>query len=489
MTKMKEKLIVEENSNNSSYLLPKNVRENMKVDGRIIADKEMLEHIEEEAIQQLTNVAMLPGIISPVCAMPDAHWGYGLPMGSVAAFDAKEGIISSGLCGFDINCGINLVKTDLTEEDLKQGDKINQLLDKIYEKVPVGVGTKNGVQLTDEMLNEVMTKGCKWCVEHGLGDKEDLKNIEENGCMEGADPSKVGFLAKKRGLKQLGTLGAGNHFLEIQKVSEIFDKEFAKKYEITKKGQICIMIHTGSRGLGHQIATDYLKIQEKAVKKYNINIPDEQLACAPANSEEAQDYFSAMKCAVNYSFANRLVLTQRIREAFEEVFGKSWKELGIKTVYGLCHNVVKKEKFKVKNGVLADSNDTDSDCKEIELYVHRKGATRSYPDQPVIIAGSMGTSSWLMKGTKESLGITFGSSAHGAGRAMSRNSALKEFDGNKIKKELKEMNIESRAPTALSLAEEAPKAYKDVDLVIESVHKANVSKKVIELKPLGVIKG
>lgn len=476
MTKIKNKLNKE---SKFTYILPKEIRNGMNVNGRILASKEMLEYIEDEAIQQLTNVAMLPGILEPVCAMPDAHWGYGLPMGSVAAFSTENGIISAGLCGFDINCGINLIRTNMTIDEFQP--KINELLDKLYEKVPVGVGSKNGVQLNDEELNKVMIQGCKWCVENNLGDPEDLKHIEENGCMEGADPSKVSELAKKRGKKQLGTLGAGNHFLEIQKISDICDKETAKKWGLTKPDQICIMIHTGSRGLGHQIASDYLKIQEESVEKYNIKLPDKQLACSPANSKEGLDYFDAMKCAVNYSFANRLIITQRVRESFEEVFEKSWKEMDINTIYGLCHNVVKKE-----NHVITNKN---GNKKEVECFVHRKGATRAFPDQPVIIAGSMGTSSWLLKGTKNSMNVSFGSSAHGAGRAMSRNAALSKFDGKDIKQELKSQNIESRAPTPKSLAEEAPLAYKDVDLVIETVHSADVSTKVVELKPVGVIKG
>ncbi|MFT4303097.1 MAG: RtcB family protein [Candidatus Woesearchaeota archaeon] len=467
----KEKLI---QINDFEWRLPKEVRPGMNVDGRIFASKEMLNHIEEEAIQQLTNVAMLPGVMESVCAMPDAHWGYGLPMGSVAAFDSKKGIISSGLCGFDINCGIMLLRTNLTLKDIKP--KLSELMDALYAKIPVGVGTKGGIELNYDKLEQVITKGNKWCVDNGIGCKEDLKNTEENGHMAGADPKKVSDLAKKRGLKQLGTLGAGNHFIEIQRANEIFDKDFAKKCGITKKDQICIMIHSGSRGLGHQIATDYLKIQEDSLNKYGIKVPDKQLACSPGSSKEGKDYYSAMICAVNYSFSNRLAMAHRVREVFQEIFKKSWKDMDIHTVYHLCHNVVKKEKYVI-------------DGKEKELYVHRKGATRSFPNQPVIIAGSMGTSSWLLRGTKDSMTKCFGSSAHGAGRAMSRHSALKEFKGNKIKNELSKQGIESRAPNPLSLAEEAPKAYKDVDLVIESVHGANISTKVVELKPVGVIKG
>jgi tRNA-splicing ligase RtcB (3'-phosphate/5'-hydroxy nucleic acid ligase) len=460
--------------NDFEWLLPKSVRSGMKVDGKIIASNEMIKYIEDEAINQLTNVAMLPGVINPVCAMPDAHWGYGLPMGSVAAFDAKEGVISSGLCGFDINCGINLIRTNLKYKDIKE--KLPELMDELYKKIPVGVGTKNGLKLSYEQLDELMVRGAKWCIDNNIGIPNDLENMEENGCMEGADPAKVSPLAKKRGLPQAGTLGAGNHFIELQRVNKIHDKEFAKKCGINEEDQVCIMIHSGSRGFGHQIATDYLKIQEKAVEKYKIKIPDRQLACAPAQSEEGQSYYAAMKCAVNFSFANRLVMTQKIREVFETIFNKSSESMDIKTVYGICHNVVKLERFNI-------------DGKERELFVHRKGATRSYPDQPVIIAGSMGTSSWLLKGTEEALQKSFGSSAHGAGRAMSRHAALKEFRGEQIKKDLSALNIESRAPNAQSFAEEAPKAYKDVDIVIESVHGANISLKTVELKPIGVIKG
>jgi tRNA-splicing ligase RtcB len=460
--------------NDNEWLLPKSVREGMLVDGKIIASEEMLKHIEEEAIQQLTNVAMLPGIVEPVCAMPDAHWGYGLPMGSVAAFDIKDGVISSGLCGFDINCGINLVRTNLTVDDLK--GKMEELMDALYRKIPVGVGGRNGIKIDSKQLDEVLSKGTVWCVENGYGTEDDRANMEEKGYMQGADPSKVSKLAKERGLKQIGTLGSGNHFIEVQKVAKIFDSAFAKKVGITKEGQVCIMIHSGSRGLGHQVATDYLKIQEEAIKKYGIKIPDQQLSCAPAHSDEGMDYYKAMKCAVNYSFANRLVMTHWIREVFQEVLKKKWQDMDINTVYGLCHNVVKQERLKI-NG------------KNRDVFVHRKGATRSYPDQPVIIAGSMGTSSWLLKGTEYALGASFGSSAHGAGREMSRNEALSKFRGNQIKKELAEMNILSRAPGPESLAEEAPLAYKDVDLVIETVHNANISLKVAKLEPLGVIKG
>lgn len=465
---MKEKL---EKINDFEWLLPKTVRQGMNVNGKVIASKKLLDSaIEDDAVQQLTNVAMLPGVVEPVIGLPDMHWGYGLPMGSVAAFDAEQGIISSGLCGFDINCGINLIRTNLTEKQVRE--KIKELVSALYDAVPVGVGSKGKLRLTDNELEEVMVNGLKWAVDKGYGIEDDIKNTEENGMMKGAEPSKVSDMAKKRGKPQLGTLGAGNHFLEIQRVDEIYDEVQAKKWGLNEKGQVLIMLHCGSRGFGHQIASDYLKIQEKAVQKYNIKIPDKQLVCAPANSKEGQDFYAAMKCAVNYSFTNRLVMTQWIRETFEKVFSGSWEDMDLKTLYGICHNIVKKEKFNGK-----------------ELYVHRKGATRSYPGLPVLIAGSMGTASYLLVGTETALKKSFGSSAHGAGRSMSRHKALRDFRGEQISKELLAKGIISKATSWRSLAEEAPLAYKDVDEVIESVQGAGISLKVARMTPIGVIKG
>jgi len=391
--------------NDYEWILPKSVRTGMNVDAKLIANKVILDQIEEDAIHQLTNVSMLPGVVEPVLAMPDAHFGYGLPMGSVAAFDTDNGIISSGLCGFDINCGINLIRTNLTKSDVISKSK--DLVEELYNKIPVGVGGKGKLRLQKEELDEVLTGGLNWAVKNGYGTKHDIEHTEENGCMPGASPEHVSDLAKKRGGPQLGTLGAGNHFLEVQSAEEIFDQVTAEKWGITKPDQILIMLHCGSRGLGHQIASDYLKVQESAVKKYNIDIPDKQLACAPSSSDEGKNFFSAMKCAVNYSFTNRLVMTQWIREVFEKVFDSTSDAMDMKTIYGICHNVIKEETHTV-NG------------EKRKLYVHRKGATRSYPDEQVLIAGSMGTSSYLCKGTQKAMEISFGSSAHGAGRQMSR---------------------------------------------------------------------
>lgn len=395
-------------------------------------------------------------------------------MGAVSAFDAEEGIISSGLCGFDINCGINSIRTNLTFEEVKA--KINELIPALFDAIPCGVGSKGKLRLTPDELDEVLVKGCNWAVKNGYGVKDDIEHMEENGMMKGADPSKISALAKQRGCPQLGTLGAGNHFLEIQKVTDIYDKEFAKKLGVTDKDQVLIMLHCGSRGFGHQVATDYLKIQEQAVKKYNIWIPDRQLVCAPANSEEGRDYFAAMKCAVNYSFTNRLVMTQWIRETFEKVFGKSWEDMGMHTIYGICHNVVKLEEHTIGG-------------KKKKVFVHRKGATRAFPDIPVLIAGTMGTASFILKGTQTAMEKTFGSSCHGAGRAMSRHAAIKKFWGETIKKELAEKGIIAKATHPKVLSEEAPGAYKKVDEVVESVHGAGISSKVCRMEPIGVCKG
>ncbi len=469
---MKDKL---KKINDYEYILPKTARKEMNVAGKLVANKPIYDAMEDGAIEQLSNVCCLPGVIEPVCALPDAHFGYGLPMGAVAAFDAEEGIISSGLCGFDINCGVNSIRTNLSFDEIKE--KAKELVDTLFKAVPCGVGSKGKLRLEDNQLDEVLKNGCKWAVENGYGVKEDLINMEENGAMEDADPAKVSDLAKKRGKPQCGTLGAGNHFLEIQKVSDIFDDNVANKWGIKDKNQILVMLHCGSRGLGHQIASDYLKIQEQAVKKYNIWLPDKQLACAPANSKEGQDYFAAMKCGVNYSFTNRLVMTQWIRETFEKIFNKDWESMDMHTVYGICHNVVKKEQHKV-NG------------EKRELFVHRKGATRSFPGQPVLLAGSMGTSSYLLEGTETAMEKTFGSSAHGAGRAMSRHGALKSFRGEKVSQELlHHKGIVTKSPSPKSIAEEAPGAYKDVESVIDSVHNSGISKKIVRVEPVGVLKG
>lgn len=468
---MKEKL---KKINEYEWELDKNVRPRMNVKAKIIGNKNIVNSLEDTAIEQLTNVACLPGVIEPVVGLPDMHWGYGLPMGAVSAFDYENGIISSGLCGFDINCGVNSIRTNLTYDEIKP--KLKELISTLFKNIPCGVGSKGRLKLTYDQLDQVLTRGIDWAIENGFGTKEDKEHMEEGGRMEGGDPSKVSDLAKKRGLQQLGTLGAGNHFLEIQRVSDIYDKKKAKEWGIESKDQIVLMLHCGSRGLGHQVATDYLKIQEQAVKKYNIWLPDRQLACAPSQSKEGQDYFSAMKCAVNYSFTNRLVMTQWIRETFEKVFGRDWESMDMKTIYGLCHNVVKLEEHII-NG------------EKRKVFVHRKGSTRSFPNDPVLIAGSMGTSSYILKGTEKSMEKTFGSTVHGAGRVMSRHSAIRKFWGGKVKEDLASKGIIAQSTHPKVLAEEAPDAYKNVDDVIESVHGIGISLKVTRVVPVGVCKG
>ena len=480
---MKDKL---EKITEVEYLIQKGLRKEMRVDARMIATDKIINAAEDEAIKQLTNVACLPGVVEPVFGMPDIHWGYGLPMGAVGAFDSEEGVISCGCTGFDINCGIRMIKTNLTYNEIKP--KLNQLINVLFQKVPTGVGSKGKLRLSKDQLEEVLVNGAKWAVENNYAEKEDLQHMEEYGCIEGANTDKISDLAKKRGLPQLGTLGAGNHFLEIQKVDQIIDPETAKVFGVDDKDQIIIMLHCGSRGLGHQIATDYLKLHEKAVEKYDIWLPDKQLVCAPANSQEGQDYFGAMKGGVNYAFCNRTVMTDWIRESFEKVFERSRDEMDMKLIYDVCHNICKLEEHEV-NG------------EKRKLYVHRKGATRSLPaghelvpetykkvGQPVLIAGSMGTASYILVGGEEAK-RTFYSSCHGAGRVMSRSKAIRDFSGNTIREELAKKGIIARSTSPKVLAEESPNAYKDIDEVAKAVDIAGISKKVVRVVPVGVVKG
>jgi tRNA-splicing ligase RtcB (3'-phosphate/5'-hydroxy nucleic acid ligase) len=460
--------------NDFEWLLPKATRKEMRVDAKIIANDLVLEALENDAIGQLTNVACLPGVVKPVIGLPDMHYGYGLPMGAVSAFSAEDGIISAGLCGFDINCGINSIITTLTADEVRA--KLKELIPALFQTIPCGVGSKGKLRLTSDQLDEVLVRGVNWAVDNGYGVKEDIPCIEENGCMKGADPSKVSDMAKKRGKPQLGTLGAGNHFLEIQRISDVLDPITAKQWGIDKKDQVMIMLHCGSRGFGHQVATDYLRQQEQTAKKYKIWLPDRQLVCAPANSQEGKDFFAAMKCAVNYSFTNRLVMTQWIRETFERVFGKPWQDMGMKTLYGLCHNVVKLEEHTV-------------DGKKQKLFVHRKGATRSFENDVVLIAGSMGTASYIAKGNPVSMDKSFGSACHGAGRVMSRASAIRSFQGSEVKNELAQRGIVAQSTSPKVLAEESPDAYKDVEAVVDSIQGAGIATKVVRVVPMGVAKG
>ncbi len=472
--------------NDFKWELPTSAREKMNVPGVVYASEKIMHDMEDDTLGQLINVACLPGIVKNAIMLPDGHFGYGLPMGAVGAFDSKEGIIASSLTGFDINCGIHMIKTNLTEKDVKP--RIKELISALFKNIPCGVGSKGRLVLNNDQLDEVLVKGAKWAVENGYGTEDDLERMEEDGCMDGADITKVSDDAKKRGRPQLGTLGAGNHFLEVQAVDKIYDENTAKVFGTEKPGQVVIMLHCGSRGFGHQVASDYLKIHEKAAKKYGIWLPDPQLVCAPVNTQEGQDYFKAMKCAANYAFTNRLVMTHWIRETFEQIFHKKWEDMEMHTIYDVCHNICKLEEHEV-------------DGKKKNLYVHRKGATRALPPghelvpkvyrnvgQPVLIAGSMGTASYILVGT-EKASETFYSTCHGAGRAMSRTKAIRSFWGEDVRKGLEKKGIIAKSTHPKVLSEEAPDAYKDIDEVIRSVDGAGISRSVARMRPLGVAKG
>jgi tRNA-splicing ligase RtcB len=460
----------------------------MRTTGLIYADAKMIELVKKDnAPEQVANVATMPGIVGSSMAMPDIHWGYGFPIGGVAAMDTENGVLSPGGVGFDINCGVRLVHTNLTEADVKS--KVKALVDSIFENVPSGLGSKGKVRLNSSDLDKVLNTGSEWAVENGYGWEKDLARTEESGRMKNADSNAVSQKAKQRGAPQLGSLGAGNHFLEIQRVEEIFDQRIAKAYGINNVGQVMVMIHTGSRGAGHQIATDYLRDMEAAVHKYNIRLPDKQLACAPANSKEAQDYFKAMACGANFAWANRQLILHWVRESFEKVMGRSAEEMQMDLVYDVCHNIAKLEEHEFEG-------------KRRKVYVHRKGATRAFgpghPDvtpeyrdfgQPVLIPGDMGTASYVLAGTEKAMKESFGSTCHGAGRIMSRNEAIRRFRADQIKADMNRDGIYVRAASREVLTEEAPMAYKRVDDVVKVVHGAGISLLVAKLKPLGVMKG
>ncbi|MFX1509124.1 MAG: RtcB family protein [Promethearchaeota archaeon] len=482
---MKEKLVQQDEFR---WWLDKTARPRMNVGAKIIGSKKIINTLEDAAIEQLTNVATLPGVIEPVLAMPDAHWGYGLPMGAVGAFDAEDGIISAGCTGFDINCGVRLIRTNLTHDEVKP--KLRQLVDELFNRVPAGVGSKGKIRLSERQFNDVIRLGARWAVENDHGVEADLVHCEEGGGMEGAaiTAPQISEKARRRGRPQLGTLGAGNHYLEVQRIEKIFDETSAQVFGL-EKNQVVVMLHCGSRGFGHQVATDYLERMEAAVKKYNIWLPDRQLVCAPATSQEGQDYYAAMKAAVNFAFCNRQVMTHWIREGFEAVFKRDWDSMGLNLIYDVTHNICKFETH-VLNGSKRD------------LYVHRKGATRSFGPghpkipqdyrsvgQPVLIGGSMGTASYVLVGTEQAMKETFGSTCHGAGRAMSRRAAIRKYHGRDVKHALESKGEVVRSISTKILAEEAPNAYKDVHVVVDSVHGADISRKVASQIPLGVVKG
>ena len=468
--------------------IPRNYKAGMKVPGLIYASKEMLESIcDEQTPEQVANVAFLPGIVGYSFAMPDIHWGYGFPIGGVAAMDIKDGVVSPGGVGYDINCGVRLLRTSLSEAEVRP--RIYELINALFHNVPSGLGSEGRIKVSQKEMNQLMVEGARWAVKRGLGSEEDLDATEEGGCLSGADPIKISDKAVKRGMPQAGTLGSGNHFLEIQVVKEIFDSHIASIMGITEIGQILVLIHTGSRGFGHQVCTDYLRVMEGAVSKYGIKLPDRQLACAPIESSEGQDYLAAMACAANYAWANRQCIAHWVRESFSKIFGKSPEKLGMRQVYDVCHNIAKIEEHIV-------------DGRKLRVCVHRKGATRAFPaghkdtptryketGQPVLIPGDMGRCSFVAVGTQKAMDETFGSTCHGAGRVLSRSAARRSMKGRDVARELESRGITIKAGNILSLAEEASQAYKDITEVIDVVHQAGISRKVAMAIPMGVIKG
>jgi tRNA-splicing ligase RtcB len=463
--------------------LPIGYTAGMRVPARFFLSDALRATLEEGALNQLANVATLPGIVRYALAMPDIHWGYGFPIGGVAAFGVHDGIISPGGVGFDINCGVRLMTTPLRVSDLA---KKRELIEALYREVPTGVGAKSMLRLSGRELEEMMQRGSSWAVEHGYGIPQDVQHCEEGGAMPGADPAQVSAKARQRGMPQAGTLGAGNHFLEIQEVREIYDGGAASAFGL-KAGQIVVMIHCGSRGLGHQVCTDHLKVLDAATRRYGIVLPDRQLACAPIGSPEGKAYIGAMAAAANYAWANRQVIMDVVRKVFGRLYGISYEEMPL--VYDVAHNVAKFEEHVVGGA-------------QVPLCVHRKGATRAFgpgrreiPDpyratgQPVIIPGSMGTPSFVLVGTAEGMERSFGSTCHGAGRVASRTQAKKQLRGSQVRETLAQRGILVRAPSDASIAEEAPQAYKPSGEVVRVVHEAGLSRLVVRLEPLGVIKG
>lgn len=465
--------------------IPVSTRQDMKVPGYVYAKEEMLDAVlSDRSLDQLINVSTLPGIVKAAMVMPDVHEGYGFPIGGVAATRWPHGIISPGGIGYDINCGVRLLTTTFSYHDI--APNLESLSRELFSQVPSGTGRGGDIKLSIEELDEVLKLGAEWAVKNGYGSEEDLKLIESNGRLANADPSAVSELAKKRGCDQLGTIGAGNHFLEVDRVEKIFDQEKADVFGL-KENQIVILIHTGSRGLGHQVATDYIRIMMGAMPAYNITPPDRELACVPFDSPEGQNYFNAMAAAANFAWCNREIITYEVRRAFQKELNVPGEE--IKLLYDVAHNIAKIEEHR--------------DNGEIKKFiVHRKGATRAFgpsqkdiPEkyqttgQPVLIPGSMGTASYVLAGTNKSMDSTFGSTCHGAGRRLSRTAAKKQIGGRALRDQLLTEGIYVRSGSLRGIAEEAPFAYKDIDLVIETVHAAGIAVKVAKLRPVAVIKG
>ncbi len=471
------------------YEIPKGTQACMKVPVRIYASDTLVQKMKQDAtFTQATNAACIPGIYTHSIVLPDGHQGYGFPIGGVAATDYENGVISPGGVGYDINCGVRILRTNLDEKDVRP--KIRQLIDQLYEDVPTGVGKHGKINLQSHRgVDEVLLGGSKWAVDEGYGWEEDLENQEANGRLGIANPEEVPGSAKERGLKQSGTLGSGNHFLEIQLVDEIYDKAAADLMGITRKGQAMVMIHSGSRGLGHQVCSEYIRKMTQAMRKYNIEVPDRELCSAPTTSPEGQAYLGAMSAAANYAFANRQVMMHWTREAFSKVMGQSPEDLDMHLIYDVAHNMGKVEEHGI-------------DGRRTKVVVHRKGATRAFPPghseipikyrdigQPVIIPGTMGTASYILIGNKRSMELSFGSTAHGAGRFLSRARAKKQFFGKDVQEKLASEGIIVKATGGIVIAEEAPGAYKDVDEVVKVSDAVGIATKAVRLRPIGVIKG
>jgi len=466
--------------------LGKDYKKGMRVPAYFYISRKLMKDLEKDAVEQAANVATMPGIRVASLVMPDVHVGYGFPIGGVAGFDVEEGVISPGGVGFDINCGVRLLRSNLKVEDVRP--KIKELIDTLFVAVPSGVGSEGKITLKDKELDEIFVSGAKWALENGYGYEEDLEKCEENGAMPGARPEVVSKKARDRGRTQLGTLGSGNHFLEVQYVEKIYNPEVAKVFGL-EEGIVTVMIHCGSRGLGHQVCTDFLEVLDRAVKKYNISLPDRQLACAPIKSKEGEDYFSGMAASANFAWCNRQIIAHWVRESFRKVFRMSEEDLGLEVVYDVAHNIAKFEEHTI-NG------------KKIKVCVHRKGATRAFaagrPEvpsiyrdvgQPVLIPGSMGTPSYVLVGTQKAMEETFGSTCHGSGRVWSRAEAKRKMKDNVVKQNLEKRGIYVRSAEKGLLSEEAPEAYKLSDDVVDVVHRAGISTLVAKLIPLGVTKG
>lgn len=474
-----------EKINEYKWLIPK--KEDMRVPGIMyISEKLLSKALADNAPLQVVNVAKLKGITKYSLAMPDVHWGYGAPIGGVGGFDAESGVIVPGFVGYDINCGVRLIRTNLQLKDIE--DRIEDLINLLFTNIPSGVGSESNLSLKRKDLERVIVEGARWAVKNGFGIPEDIESIEDYGKKEGANPDVISNRAYERGTSQLGTLGSGNHFLEVQQVINVYDREIAEKFGIFE-GQITVMIHSGSRGFGYQICEDYLDKFGKVSAEYRIKLPDRQLACAPVDSKEGKHYFSAMNAAANYAFANRQIITHWIRETFSQVLKVPWEKLEMYTVYDVAHNICNLEKHNV-------------DGRNKYLYVHRKGATRAFPKghpslpekyketgQPVIIPGTMGTCSYILVGTEKAMEETWGSSCHGAGRMMSRHQAVKESKNRDIVEELAKKGIVAKGVSRKGLAEEMPDAYKDIDEVIKVVEGAGLSRKIARMAPVAVMKG